>query len=277
MAPGASAMPTRGMTRRVLADDSGVSERYLAQLETGQGNPSIAVLHDIAMAMGCGLQTLIASHAGGADRLVRVAARMAELGSEELRDVEVYLDNHSPSVAVGGRARRIALIGLRGAGKTTLGRRLSAQLKMPFIELNRCVETEYGASVGELLALSGQPAFQRLERRCLETTIRDHDSAVIAGGGGIVADAETFALLLARIHCIWIKARPEEHMGRVLDQGDLRPMAENAEAMRDLEQTLTAREPAYRRAEAVVDTTGEAVDDSAQALYAAAMGLLDVS
>jgi len=145
---------------------------------------------------------------------------------------------------------------------------------MPFVELNRIVERDYGGSIGEILALSGQPAFRRLERRALEATIRDSKAAILATGGGIVSELGTFNLLLERCHTVWIKASPEEHMNRVIDQGDLRPMARNDEAMEDLKAILDARENAYRQADAIVDTSGKTEQQSLNDLEAVARELL---
>ena len=160
------------------------------------------------------------------------------------------------------RRRRIALIGLRGAGKTTLGRRLAADTGVPFIELNAEVEREAGLPLAEIFGLYGQGGFRRLERRCLERLLRDHAQAVISIGGGIVAEEATYNLLLDHCHTVWLKASPAEHMARVLAQGDLRPMAGNSEAMDDLKNILTAREALYRKADTIIDTSGEAPEQS---------------
>jgi XRE family aerobic/anaerobic benzoate catabolism transcriptional regulator len=160
------------------------------------------------------------------------------------------------------RARRIALIGLRGAGKSTLGRSLADGLGLPFIELDRLVEQDYGASISDLIEMAGLPTFRRYERTCLDRVIAEHEAAVIATAGGIVSDAETFALLLRRTHTVWIKARPQQHMVRVIGQGDFRPMAHNREAMADLVAILEARAADYARAEATLDTSDAAVEQS---------------
>jgi XRE family aerobic/anaerobic benzoate catabolism transcriptional regulator len=160
------------------------------------------------------------------------------------------------------RAQRIALIGLRGAGKSTLGQRLAEHLGCPFIELDRLVEREYGASIPDLIEIAGLSTFRRHERTCLERVIKGHETAVIAAAGGIVSNADTYALLLRRTHTVWVKARPEEHMRRVMAQGDFRPMAQNREAMADLVAILEARRADYARAEAELDTSGDTVAES---------------
>ncbi len=224
----------RGMTRRILARDSGVSERYLAQLEGGQGNISIILLRQVAEAMGLPLADLVRE---GPERPVELALLLQSL--ERLSPQELTQARQLLATAFGGaiaadRRRRIALIGLRGAGKSTLGRRLAAARGVPFIELDREIERLSGLALGEIFQLYGQPAFRRYERRCLETVIERHREAVIATGGSLVSEPGTFDLLLAACFTIWIKAAPEEHMSRVLAQGDTRPMAENDEAMADL-------------------------------------------
>jgi XRE family aerobic/anaerobic benzoate catabolism transcriptional regulator len=164
------------------------------------------------------------------------------------------------------RARRIALIGLRGAGKSTLGRGLADELGFPFIELDRLVEQDYGARIPDLIEMAGLATFRRYERACLERVIDQQEAAVIAAAGGIVSNADTFALLLRRAHTVWIKARPDEHMSRVMQQGDFRPMAKNREAMADLVAILDARAPDYARAEVELDTSGDTVERSSEKL-----------
>lgn len=272
----------RGMARRILAQHSGVSERYLAQLEGGTGNPTVAVLRQIAKAVDYPIADLVAEGAASiADRpdLAPLLSRLHALAPELLPEARAALDQVgsgpcSPAGLATVKAGRIALIGLRGGGKSTLGRHLAERLEMPFIELNRLVESEYGGSIGEILALSGQASFRRLERRVLEATIAEHPTAVIATGGGLVSEPETFRLLLDRCHTIWVKASPADHMERVIAQGDLRPMAKNDEAMDDLKAILAAREPAYRQADATLDTTGHNIEESVTALDIEARKLL---
>lgn len=260
-----NARAKRGMTRKILAKDSGVSERYLAQLESGTGNPSVAVLHDIAAAMDLPINDLIS---GGENRPVElrlINAMLDRLSPNELERVRFHLNEWLPRES-DAKAKRISLIGLRGGGKSTLGQMLADQMNAPFLELDRLVEKEYGASIGEILALSGQPAFRRYEQRCLEMIIDQYDSVVIAAGGGIVANPAGFSLLIEKTLSVWIKADPQEHMDRVVAQGDLRPMADNAEAMADLQAILDAREAFYGKADIVIDTSRQSVDESFSSL-----------
>ena len=270
-----AARARRGMTRKILARDSALSERYLAQLESGTANPSLEVLDKIARAMDITVADLILAIGGSDLPEAQLLVLIDRLPAAALPRLQQALEHRlhpdiSEAVSVNmghARARRIALIGLRGAGKSTLGRQLAAQLEVPFIELNRLVEAEYGASIGEILALSGQPTFRRLERSCLQAVIDQYDTAVIATGGGLVADPQSFKLLRDRAHTVWLKANPDEHMARVIAQGDLRPMAKNTEAMADLKAILSAREPLYAQALGVIDTAGQAPQQSAAGLF----------
>jgi XRE family aerobic/anaerobic benzoate catabolism transcriptional regulator len=220
------------LTRKVLAQEANVSERYLGQLESGEGNISVILLRRIAVALHAPLTSLFPADSGVAD----------------------------------ARRQRIALIGLRGAGKTTLGSMLATHLSVPFIELDREVERDAGLPISEIFTLYGQAGYRRTERRCLERTLTAHEQAVIAVGGGVVSEGDTFQLLLAHCYTVWLKAAPEEHMARVIAQGDLRPMAGNKEAMTDLKRILTSREPLYGKADAVVDTSARTVQESFAAL-----------
>ena len=252
----------RGMTRRQLAQASHTSERYLAQIESGTGNPSVTVLRAIAQALDISAANLLgepAAHSGARAALLDLVAQLPEQSFAELTQlIEARL---LPSERA-DRARRIALIGLRGAGKSTLGRMLARHLGWPFIELDRVVEQDYGASIPDIIEIAGTATFRRHERAALARVIAQHDAAVITTAGGIVSDHESYALLLRRSHAIWIKARPEEHMSRVMAQGDFRPMAQNREAMTDLVAILEARGFDYARAQAQLDTSSETVEQS---------------
>jgi XRE family aerobic/anaerobic benzoate catabolism transcriptional regulator len=250
----------RGMTRRQLAEQSGTSERYLAQIEGGQGNPSVIVLRSIAEALDVPIIELLPRGNGRSETLDRIVDSLLRMPQSELPAIADLIAGRVDRAA--DRARRIALVGLRGAGKSTLGRRLADQLRCPFIELDRLVEREYGASIPDLIEIAGLPTFRRYERGCLERVIGEHDTAVIAAAGGIVSNPDTYALLLRRTHTVWIKARPDEHMRRVMAQGDFRPMAQNREAMADLVAILDARRADYARAQAELDTSGDTVEQS---------------
>jgi XRE family transcriptional regulator, aerobic/anaerobic benzoate catabolism transcriptional regulator len=252
----------RGMTRRQLAQASETSERYLAQIESGAGNPSVSVLRAIAHALDLPAFALLPEPGTRPAALGAILDLVAQVPEGELPALASEIESR---VAVSGgtdRGRRIALIGLRGAGKSTLGRMLAQHLGWQFIELDRRVEEDYGASIPDLIEMAGTATFRRHERSALDRVVADHDGAIITTAGGIVANQETYALLLRRTHTIWIKARPEDHMSRVMAQGDFRPMAQNREAMADLVAILEARRADYARAEAELDTSGDAVEQS---------------
>jgi XRE family aerobic/anaerobic benzoate catabolism transcriptional regulator len=251
------------MTRNALAKDSGVSLRFLAQLEAGQGNPSVLVLRRIAAAMGFPPDALLSDEpVRPIDQTLLVRA-LGRLSEDELHSARQLLAEHfgretQPKTKDG----YVALIGLRGAGKTTLGKRLALHRGVPFFELDREVEREYGATIGEILQLHGQPGYRRFERQSLQTVLSKHSAAIIETGGGLAADPETLPLLLESTFTIWIRASPEEHMQRVIEQGDLRPMAKSRQAMRELKDILKAREPFYRQAHAQLQTSGKTVEQS---------------
>jgi XRE family transcriptional regulator, aerobic/anaerobic benzoate catabolism transcriptional regulator len=257
----------RGMTRKLLARDSGVSERYLAQLESGHGNGSILLLRQIARAMGLALDELVRD---GPDRPIEFTLLIESL--RRLDPAELAAARRALGAMFGGtreRGRRIALVGLRGGGKSTLGAMLARDLGVPFIELDREIERIAGASLGEIFDLYGQAAYRRYERRALEIVLERHDQAVIATGGSIVAEPGTYDLLLTTCYTVWLTATPEEHMARVMAQSDLRPMAGNAEAMADLRRILAGRDALYAKADARVDTAGTTIEASFARLRAA--------
>jgi XRE family aerobic/anaerobic benzoate catabolism transcriptional regulator len=257
-----NARARRGMTRKILARDSSVSERYLAQLESGQGNISIALLRQVAQAMSLPITDLVREGPERPVELTLLLQRLERLSPDELAEAAQLLTGHFGHDLGADRNRRIALIGLRGAGKTTLGRGLAARLKVPFIEMNREIERDSGISLTEIFSLSGQAAYRRYERRALERVIEANPAAVIATGGSLVSEPGTYDLLLDACYTVWIKAAPEEHMERVIAQGDMRPMAGNSEAMADLRRILTERAPLYGKADAAIDTSGRDYDNS---------------
>lgn len=264
----------RGMTRRQLAQASATSERYLAQIESGAGNPSAGVLRAIAQALGLPAAALLPEAGARPVALAAIVDLLRQVPEAELPALAKDIEARIAGAATADRARRIALIGLRGAGKSTLGQLLAKELGWPFIELDRLIEEDYGASIPDLIEMAGATTFRRHERSALERVIAANEAAVITTAGGIVADAETFALLVRRTHTVWIKARPEDHMSRVMAQGDFRPMAANREAMADLVAILEARRADYARAEAQVDTSDDAVEQSLAKLVAAVADLL---
>jgi XRE family transcriptional regulator, aerobic/anaerobic benzoate catabolism transcriptional regulator len=256
----------RGMTRRQLAHDSGISERYLAQIESGQGNPSVIILRSIAQALEAPIVELLPHSEQHSAAMSQVLDLLARVSPSELPALAELIAGRVGRDAASEQARRIALVGLRGAGKSTLGRALAQWMGCPFVELDRLVERDYGARTTDLIEMAGLATFRRYERACLERVIAERESAVIATAGGIVSNAETYTLLLRRTHTIWLKARPEEHMGRVMEQGDFRPMAQNRDAMADLIAILDARRADYARAQAELDTSGESVASSLEKL-----------
>jgi XRE family transcriptional regulator, aerobic/anaerobic benzoate catabolism transcriptional regulator len=259
----------RGMTRRQLAQESQTSERYLAQIEGGAGNPSVIVMRSIADALELPMTDLLPPNAARPPAYARALDLLGRVPQAELPAVaETIARKLDRGAGAADRGHRIALVGLRGAGKSTLGKALAERLGCPFIELNRLVEQEYGASVPLLIEMSGISTFRRHERACLERALAEHERAVIATAGGIVSNPETYALLLRRARTVWVSARPDEHMSRVMRQGDFRPMAHNREAMADLLAILESRRADYARAETTLDTSGATVEDSLTRLEA---------
>lgn len=250
----------RGMARKALSEQSSVSERYLAHLEAGEANVSVLLLRNVARALDVPLTELIDTHEASVEhRLIR--RFLDHLPERQLEEVVFRLmRDFGPEAAA--RKRRVALVGLRGAGKTTLGSALADELKLPFLELDREIERDAGIGLSEVFSLYGQLGYRRIERRCLERIIASDQALVLAVGGGIVSEPETYNLLLASCFTVWIKAPPDEHMERVVAQGDFRPMQGNTEAMEDLKRILGAREPLYRKADVTLDTAGERVEQS---------------
>jgi XRE family aerobic/anaerobic benzoate catabolism transcriptional regulator len=261
-----NARERRGISRRALAELSQVSLRYLAQLEGGTGNISIALLWRISEALDHRMEWLVGADDPWTSEVVRCSELFRSATREERHQVMRILDPDDPARL---RCKRLCMIGLRGAGKSTLGKLLSEELSLPFIELNEEIEEISGFPAHEVMALYGQDGYRRLERQAVERIVATCDVAVLSVAGGIVAEPETFSYLLRHFHTIWIKARPEEHMERVRAQGDLRPMNGNPTAMEELRSILTSREELYSQAEAIVDTSGRSCEQSKWDLVAA--------
>jgi XRE family aerobic/anaerobic benzoate catabolism transcriptional regulator len=248
------------MSRKALAQSAQVSERYLAQLESGAGNASIVLLRKVAAALGVALPVLLESAGAGPERKL-IRRFLDGLPPDRLDEVlRRLIQEFGQDELV--RRRRITLLGLRGAGKTTLGRALAKELRRPFIELDREIEREAGMSLSEVFLLYGQAGYRRIERRCLERIINGQQDIVLTVGGGIVSEAETYELLLLNCFTVWVRATPEEHMARVVEQGDMRPMSGHSEAMKDLRDILSAREPLYGKADVTLNTSAMAVAGS---------------
>lgn len=259
----------RGMTRKALAADSGLSERFLADVESGKGNVSINSLEAAARALNISILDLLQDAPRPA--LARAQGLLARLDDGQLDQAYSLLGSTFGMTDALGRDKRVALIGLRGAGKTTLGAELAAQRGVPFVELDREIEREAGTSMNEILLLHGQAGYRRYERRALLRIAEDHpDGVVMTTGGSIVSERDTFDLLQSHFWCVWLKASPEEHMSRVVAQGDMRPFdaGDNAkggatrEALDDIRRILASREALYARADAVVDTAARTVKQS---------------
>lgn len=215
----------QGLTLRELAGRSGLSQRFLVQVESGRGNPSVRSLAGLARALGT--------------------------SSAVLLEPEPEAPPPPPVVA---------LLGLRGAGKTSVGTRLAERLEVPFVELDRRIEERAGLSLGEIFALHGEGYYRRLEREALEELLEEGRPLVLATGGGLVTSPRTWSLLRRRALTVWLRARPEEHWNRVLRQGDRRPMADNPGAMSELKELLSGREPLYAGASSSVITSGRSID-----------------
>ena len=259
----------RGLTRKAVAVAADVSERHLANLEYGTGNASILVLQQVAAALHCSLAEMVGDFTTRSPEWLLIRELLEHRSESELRRARLALHGLlSGGSSDTARHKRIALVGLRGAGKSTLGPLLARDLDMPFVELSREIETLAGCSVREIHDLYGTTAYRRYERRALEETVQIHSEVVIATPGGIVSDPATFNQLLAHCTTVWLRAAPEEHMGRVVAQGDMRPMAASKEAMDDLKRILEGRAAFYSKAEITIDTSGQTPLQSLQALRA---------
>ena len=251
------ARTVRGLSRKLLSQASGLSERYIAQLESGQGNVSIILLRRVANAMGMRLDDLVSSQETSSDwRMIRDLLDQASPDQIALAKAAL-----AGSAGVEARAirRRVALVGLRGAGKSTLGRMAAAHLGWRFVELNTEIERENGLSVREIFAIYGQEGYRRLEQKALRGLAEHPGPMVLATGGSIVAEPLTYDLLMQNFYTVWLRAKPEEHMKRVRDQGQVSVTGDHASALLDLRAVLTSREPLYARAQATVDTSEVAV------------------
>ena len=269
----------RGMTRKALALATDVSERHLANLEYGVGNASVLVLLQVTKALQCSFAELLGDATTQSPEWLLLRDLLENRDEATLRRVRIAVGEMlgtraSAGEDAHGRSSRIALIGLRGAGKSTLGRMLAEDLDFPFVELSREIEKLAGFSTAEILGLYGQNTYRRYERRALEEAIGNYPEAVIATAGGMVSDLMSFNLLLQRCTTVWLRAAPEDHMGRVMEQGDMRPMAASAEAMEDLKSILASRSAFYSKAEHQLDTSAQPLLETFQILRAEVRGAL---
>ena len=260
----------RGLTRKGLARAAEVSERHIANVEMGVGNASVQFLRQLALALNCTLAELVGDETASSPEWLMIREMLRGRGDAELAQARGALAAlFGAPASAAARRQRIALVGLRGAGKSTLGRALAEAWKLPFVELNRGIEALAGCTLSEIHSLYGPAAYRRYEKRAMEDTIQRFPRAVIATPGGIVSDPATFNLLLAHCYTVWVRATPEEHMGRVLAQGDTRPMAGNGgnvEAMDDLRRILQSRAAFYSKADQTFDTSDKTADESLQGL-----------
>ncbi len=247
------------LSRRELSERSGVSPRYLAQLESGEGNISIGLLQKVAVALDQPIEAFLRQAASRSVEADYVASFYRRADAVTRTRVMEILD---PDRMREQKAERICLVGLRGAGKSTLGALVGEKLGLPFIELNSAIEERVGIAIGEIIALYGQEGFRQMEADTLDDIIANHKRAIVAVAGGIVSEDSTFQQVLARFHTIWVRTTPSEHMDRVKAQGDTRPMAGNPQAMIQLREILKAREVLYEQADYELDTNGKSVVDS---------------
>ena len=251
----------RGLTRKALAQLADVSERHVANVESGVGNASIQFLRQLCGVLNCSLAEMTGDETASSPDWLMIREILRGRSDNDMAKARAVLgDLFASTTSEASRRQRIALVGLRGAGKSSLGRLLATTLEMPFIELSQHVETLAGCSIAEIHALYGQAAYRRYEQRALEDVIRQHPRAVIATPGGIVSEPATFNVLLSHCYTVWLKASPEDHMSRVLAQGDRRPMAGNHEAMDDLKRILDSRAQFYSKADKTIDTSDMGLD-----------------
>jgi XRE family aerobic/anaerobic benzoate catabolism transcriptional regulator len=258
----------RGMSRKLLAKQSGVSERYLAQLEAGHGNFSIALLRRVANALGVRLVELVDDRPDRSVDHLLITQFLDRLSLADLATARDVLLSRFGGPASDLRRHRIALIGMRGAGKSTLGRALGVRLGVAFVELDQQIEHLSGMALSEIFELFGQETFRRNERAALEAVLEQQPRLVLATGGGLVTEPATFELLASSCRTVWVRTTPEEHMRRVIEQGDFRPMADSDRAMEDLVLILASREPLYAKADLILDTAGKSAEQSLEELLA---------
>jgi len=261
-----AARARKNISRKKLSEISGVSQRYLAQLETGAGNISIVLLRRVAEALDYKIEWLVGEEDPYASKLLSLISLYKQATVDQRNRAIEVLDPYHPKQM---RANRIAFIGMRGAGKSTLGRLVADELAVPFLELNEEIEQASGMPVNEVMALYGQEGYRRLERQSLERIVATSETIILAVAGGIVAEPETFNYLQRHYHTIWLKADPDDHMSRVRGQGDERPMAGHPEAMDELRNILKSREALYKQAQVAIDTSSRTLTQAKEAVVQA--------
>ena len=259
-----SARSKIGMTRKQLSAASGASERYLAVIEAGEGNPSLSIILALAEALRlsvCELLPFSGEESSEAENSIAAVRRMGP------NNFNLLLENFEHTLpAPEAKGRRVVLLGLRGAGKSSLGRELSKRRKLKFYEVSKLIEEAYGGDLSTIFELGGQAALRRYEEAVWNKLLLVNE-AIIAAPGGVVADAPLFDRVLAASHTIWLSAQPEDHMSRVMEQGDFRPMDRNRSAMKDLKSILDARSPEYARADYKIDTSAQSFEDTLDILH----------
>ena len=267
-----------GITRKSLSQATGVSERHLANLEYGSGNVSVLVLEQVAAALNCSFAELIGDFTTASPEWLMIRSLLENRDQQTLYKARLAVGEIIGNLEEAqSNGSRIALIGLRGAGKTTLGLKLAAELGFPFIEISREIEKLAGCSIAEIQDMYGASAYRRYERQALQQSIQRHDAAIIATSGGLVSEPGNFNLLLSNCQSIWLQASPADHMQRVIEQGDFRPMAGTNEAMEDLKGILSAREPFYSRAQYRLDTSQQSLSVTLDLLRQLVKDLLNES
>ena len=251
----------RGITIRTLAIKSSISIRYLAQLESGKGNPTITILKNIAYALNLSLKDLL-FYKKNNTKVDLIKSKVDNYNNDQLKEILNFLDNFDKKIPKKINKDKLALIGLRGAGKTTLGKMYSKEFKVPLYEISSEIEKVGGMKISEIIELGGQGMYRRLEFQVINNLLKKNKKLIVLTGGSIVSEIETYNFVLENFYTIWIKAKPEEHMNRVIKQGDLRPMSSNPRAMDDLNSILKERKNLYLQADAIVNTENKNKNDS---------------
>jgi XRE family aerobic/anaerobic benzoate catabolism transcriptional regulator len=258
----------RGITRKRLAISSGVSERFLAELEAGSGNASILLLRHLARILDVPIASIVGEGPESSAELTYMLEFLRHLDQRELSHIQQWLDQHFGKLHLTDRLGRLALVGLRGAGKSTIGAALAKKLNLPFLELDRMIEKASGVPLSAMFDLYGQNGFRRFERTCLDELLASRTQFVLATGGSIVSEPVTYSRLLTSCYTVWLRAAPEDHMKRVIAQGDMRPIAQSSEAMSDLKRILSERGPFYAKADLVIDTSQKSAASAVASILA---------
>ena len=251
----------RGITRQILANKSGISLRYLAQLESGKGNPTISILKNISYSLNMTLSDMFFTY-NNETAIGMHDSRLMKFSSEQRKKVLSLIENIDRENRSKKNKNKIALIGLRGAGKSTIGKMFHKEFNVPLFEVTNEIEKLGGMNINEVIELGGQGMYRRYEYDIISSIHKNHKNLILLTGGSIVSEKETYNYLLNNYFTIWIKASPKEHMNRVLKQGDSRPMASNPRAMEDLNNILNERISLYSKADIIIDTENFSAEQS---------------